>query len=145
MSKYQKINQISNLKTKRHFSWTLNTFWNVYTIDIILKSRKKYLYSNNKWWIINFYVNNKVLSLFISAVLIVILNLDETELNELQKKYFNAKNYYDKDIFHHFRRAHLTRDIIIKANWLFKLFKIKIRDNNLLEKRAAKNPQTQHL
>ena len=34
---------------------------------------------------------------------------------------------------------------LAKARWLSKLYKTKIRGVGLLEKRAAKDPQTQHL
>lgn len=74
----------------------------------------------------------------------MVLDLGEAELNELREEYFNA-NFYDGDIFRHLRRAHLAGDTIAKARWLSKMSKSKIRDNDLLEKRAAKDPQTQHL
>lgn len=82
-----------------------------------------------------------MLSPSILTALIVILDLGEIELNELRENYSSAKNFYDRNIFYHLRRAYLVDDIIIKARWLFNLSKIKIRDNNLLEKRAAKDPK----
>ena len=75
----------------------------------------------------------------------MVLDLSEAELNELREGYSNAKIFHDGDIFRHLRRAHLAGDTIAKARWLSKLSKSKIRDNDLLEKRAAKDPQTQHL
>lgn len=80
-----------------------------------------------------------------SVTLIVALDLSETEVNELREEYSNAKNFYDGDIFRHLRRAYLVGNIFAKARSLFKLSKTKIRDIGLLEKRAAKDPQTQHL
>ena len=66
-------------------------------------------------------------------------------MNGLREEYFNAKTFYDEDIFRHFWRAHLAGNTSAKAKWLSKLSKTKIRDIGLLEKRAAKDPQTQHL
>ena len=71
----------------------------------------------------------------------MVLDLGEAELTELREEHSNAKNFYDGDIYHHLRRAHLAGDTIAKARWLSKLSKTKIRDNDLLEKRAAKDPQ----
>lgn len=81
-----------------------------------MRPRKKYLHPDDKWWIVDLYVDGKVLSPSVPAALIVVLDLGEAELNELREKYFNAKNCYDEDIFRHFRRAHLARDTIAKAS-----------------------------
>ncbi len=57
-----------------------------------MRPRKKYLHPDDKWWIVDLYVDGKVLSPSIPAALIVVLDLGEAELNELREKYFNAKN-----------------------------------------------------
>ena len=79
------------------------------------------------------------------AILIIALDLGEKEVNELREEYSNAKNSYDGDIFRRLRRAHLAGNTFAKARWLSKLSRTKIRDIDLLEKRAAKDPQTRHL
>ena len=75
------------------------------------------------------------------AILIIALDLGEKEVNELREEYSNAKNFYDGDIFRCLRRAHLAGNTFAKARWLSKLSRTKIRDIDLLEKRAAKDPQ----
>ena len=76
---------------------------------------------------------------------LIVVDLREVEMNELRQEYSNAKNFDDRDIFRHLRRAHLAGDTSAKARWLYKLSRTKIRDVNLLEKRASKDAQTQHL
>ena len=110
-----------------------------------LEAAKKYLHPDDKWWIVNLYNDGNEASFFATATLMTTLDLDETQVNELREEYANAKNFYDGDIFRHLRRAHLSGNTFAKARWLSKLSPTKIRDIGLLEKRAMKDPQTQHL
>ncbi len=110
-----------------------------------IEAAKKYLHPDDKWWIVDLYADGKVPLPSEPAALIMALDLGEAEVNELRQEYSNAKNFYDGDIFRHLRRAHLAGDTSAKARWLSRLSKTKIRDISLLEKRAAKDPQTQHL
>ena len=110
-----------------------------------IEAAKKYLHPDDKWWVVDLYADGEVLSPFAPAMLRVTLDLGETEVNELREEYSNAKNFFDGDIFRHLRRAHLAGNKFAKARWLAKLSRTKIRDIDLLEKRAAKDSQTQHL
>ena len=56
-----------------------------------IKAAKKYLYPENEGLIVNLYANDEVPSPFISIILIVALDLGETEVNELREEYSNAK------------------------------------------------------
>ena len=110
-----------------------------------IEAAKKYLHPDDKWWIVDLYADGKMSPRSEPATLIMASDLGETEVNELREEYSNAKNFFDGDIFRHLRRAHLAGNTSAKARWLSKLSKTKIRDIGLLEKRAAKDPQTQHL
>ena len=110
-----------------------------------IEAAKKYLHPDEKWWIIDLYVESKVPSPYERPILIVTLDLGETEVDELRQEYSNAKNFYDGDIFRHLRRAHLAGNTLAKARWLSKLSRTKIRDIDQFEKRAVKDAQTRHL
>ncbi len=109
-----------------------------------IEAAKKYLHPDDKWWIVDLYVDGILPSPLKPATLIVV-DLGEVEVNELRQEYSNAKNFYDGDIFRHLRQAHLAGNASAKARWLCKLSRAKIKDVNLLEKRASRDPQTQHL
>lgn len=92
-----------------------------------IEAARQYLSLTGKWWVVYLYVEE---------------HLSSSSRITLRGETYNAKSFFDGDIYRHLRICQQSGDQSGKKKWLSRLSDVKRRDVLQLEKRAEKCPQT---
>ena len=92
-----------------------------------IEAAKVFLHPDDRWWVVEVYA------------------ADDALQRQLAESHANAKNFYDGDIYRHWRRALKDRDKAEEQKWLAMLSETKKRDLLQMEKRTYKDVQMYHL